>query len=222
MLAYSLAPFVSKCNISANSVTMSRLFFIIFYAFATVSYSSSIAIVAFSLFSLWLFSFLDALDGEVAKISRTSMLGRWLDPQIDRIGTALIFLVNSYLLLQTDYPLRALLPFLVYILIDLNNGIIRDVNYKPKFSVLNQPFTASKTLKVSYNPKSNSNKSLISLFALNTHLHVHNICLLLIITSIFKSPLAFILLCFVRAGISLFYTGFNMYNRIITFDKNSL
>ena len=219
MLAYNLAPSVRKLNISANTVTLLRLFCIIFYSFVCFLSSPHLALFILSLLSIWLFSFLDALDGEVAKISRTTILGRWLDPQIDRIGTAAIFVVNSYLLLKEYNSFLSLLPFLSYIFIDLNNGMIRDVNYKPKFSMLNRGSEKIIPSNESIKPNYNTKRSFASFLALNSHLHVHNICLLLIITSIFNSPLAFALICLARSILSLVHTSINMIIRICSYDS---
>ena len=95
--AHYLGQKLINTTVSANQITISRIFLVILISACILNESYPLKLVGAIL--LIVFSFFDALDGSVAIMkNQRSVLGTWLDPMIDRIGFLMIFIVMAYYL----------------------------------------------------------------------------------------------------------------------------
>jgi phosphatidylglycerophosphate synthase len=84
-------------RLTANGVTILRIPIIILVSvfILTDVYLFHVA----AAFLIIIFSMFDALDGSLATIkNERSVLGSWLDPQVDRLGFLILFIIISYYL----------------------------------------------------------------------------------------------------------------------------
>ena len=227
--AFKLAPILVQIGITANQITILRIPLIILGCLSIIFIDqiNNLSLFLASL-SFFLFSFFDALDGEVANLKLKTFIGRWLDPQIDRIGLSLIMIsIITYYLLRSNSSFQIILFTTSCNIWWMNSTAIADINYKPKFIEIrkfnNQNINKThreEELKDKNNLKINI-FYLIKFLSLNTFMHMHNIILLLIISLIFNKLDIFVYLFFGRVLFSYLRTIFNQSNKIKLFDKNN-
>jgi hypothetical protein len=101
------------------------------------------------------------------------------------------------------------------------------LKYKPKFSMLKSNSTSISS-SPPIKPYTNRNlgifywKKIISFVALNTHPHLHNICLLLIITTLINEPLWFSIICLVRTILAWLHSVKHALSIINSYDRSNL
>ena len=88
-LSEKISPLIINSNISANTLSVSRIFIVIFAGIFILIDNYFFHIL--SCFLLFLFSFFDALDGSIASKTKKSNFGLWIDPLFDRLGLLIIF-----------------------------------------------------------------------------------------------------------------------------------
>ena len=217
-----IAPYFVKLKVKANVITISRIIFVIIPSFLIAfDKLSTIPSLLTCSISLFLFSFLDALDGEVAKKSRTSVLGKWLDPQIDRIGITILITSIIINLLSNNNSNLAIILLVIGININwINSNNLGDMLYKPKYQEFRdlRSTPSSKTFQAKTSKKrKNYLKYILKFISLNSYMHIHNICLLLIICICFINIEVFTYLFFIRVLISYIkdlYTSINKIRQI--------
>jgi phosphatidylglycerophosphate synthase len=128
-----LAPYLKDLNISANQITISRIFFI--FAGSILILNDDLAYKLITLIFIIIFSLFDAADGSLARITKKSFLGMWLDTVIDKIGLVLVFLFFGIKLRQAYYQdnLYIIVNFLILILYFIKYSILNDISNKEKY-----------------------------------------------------------------------------------------
>ena len=133
---HHLAQLLKGTSITANQVTLSRIFLIGAASLCILSGSYPLKIVAAVL--IILFSMFDALDGSLAAAKdQRSVLGAWLDPQVDRLGFLLLFLTIAYYLADIDQN-YVYLVFYTLTMFYFRGLVGLDVRLKEKFSLLRE------------------------------------------------------------------------------------
>jgi phosphatidylglycerophosphate synthase len=133
-----LAPYIKTCGISANQITISRILFVfmgsIFILFDNIIYK------LITLFCFIIFSLFDATDGSLARITKKSLLGMWLDTLIDRIGLLLIFLFLGIKLIEIfeNNIFYFITNFLILIFYFIKYSILTDISVKEKYLAFRQ------------------------------------------------------------------------------------
>lgn len=179
---YAIALKLKKTPITANQVTLSRLIIIVFASLSIISGGNTLNFVAAIL--IILFSMFDALDGSLAMLkNEKSIVGSWLDPQIDRTGFLILFIAIAYKLQLSDIK-YVYLTFYTLIMFYFRGLISADIRLKDKFSSINGSFKDSKANKLT------KNEFTISRLLKNIHLqicpHTHNVALYISIGILFN------------------------------------
>ena len=132
-LGDSFAPIFKKFNIKANHLTASRAIFILL-AVILILFDSTVCKV-FVFINLFFFSVLDMADGSLARITKTSSFGMWLDTVIDRFGLILLFFAMGHKIYISENLDNYLIivNFLVLIIFFNNYTTLSDIRYKPKY-----------------------------------------------------------------------------------------
>ena len=92
---YYLAKLLKHTFITPNQITLSRILLIVTASWIIIYENQFMQIVAAIL--IILFSMFDALDGSLAvEKNQRTVLGAWLDPQVDRLGFLILFLPVAY------------------------------------------------------------------------------------------------------------------------------
>ncbi|MBD1154570.1 CDP-alcohol phosphatidyltransferase family protein [Pelagibacterales bacterium SAG-MED21] len=129
-----LAPHFTKYGISANQITLSRIFFVLFGSILILN-NSFIAKI-FTLLFFLIFSLFDAADGSLARITKKSQFGMWFDTVIDRIGLLIIFIffgIKISLVIESTY-LYIFINFLILNLYLIKFSILSDISVKDKYA----------------------------------------------------------------------------------------
>lgn len=132
-IADKISPKLKRFNISANQITISRIFFVTFGSFLILSDALVSKILTLAFF--FIFSLFDALDGSLARITKKSSLGMWLDPVVDRLGLTIIFLflgIKIYIDANI-YNYLIIINFLILILYFIKYGLLSDISSKNKY-----------------------------------------------------------------------------------------
>lgn len=175
---FHIARYLKNTPITANHITLSRIVLIFiasYFILKDVYYLHVFAAVLIILFSMF-----DALDGSVAMIKdQRSVLGAWLDPQTDRLGFLLLFLVMAYHL-STKHDFYAYLCFYTLMMFYFRGLVALDVRLKEKFILLREETeqATSETNEKSYNKKkSRSFINFLKLVHLEASPHTHNVAI---------------------------------------------
>lgn len=226
-----MAPFISRTGLNANFITFIRLpFIVIASALISVDYLT-LSNKFIASFFIFLFSFLDALDGEVALLTKKTFLGKWMDPQIDRLGLTAI-LISLFFAIKSNeessFQMFLLLLGCCLWWITINN--ISDFQYKPKY-INSFKNLENKKEKISINTLDEEKKlksflsKLISNIVkimkwanLNTFLHLHNICLLLIFSLLIGRLEIFVYSFFFRSLVSYLQIIYLHFKKVKTID----
>ena len=170
-----LAKVLRHSPIKANHLTISRL---VWMALAAgLMHSDSYGYHVLAAVCIILFSFLDAADGELAKMTKSSMVGTWLDPQIDRIGFLILFTSVAVRLSQNspNGPYWGIFTMVTLLMFYFRALVSVDIRLKDKFQILRQPVTSqSKTTPVG--PALHKSR-FFSMLKLQLVPHTHNVAL---------------------------------------------
>lgn len=129
-----LAPHFKKHGISANQITISRIFFVFFGSILILN--NSLVAKIFTLLFFIIFSLFDAADGSLARITKKSQFGMWFDTAIDRIGLLIIFIffgIKISLFIETTH-FYIITNFLILNLYLIKFSILSDVSVKNKYA----------------------------------------------------------------------------------------
>ena len=181
LIGYFFAEKLKNTIITANHITISRIPLIILISLLILSNNYFLHILASLL--ILTFSMFDALDGSLATLKdERSVLGTWLDPQIDRFGFLLLFLTLAYILSRIS-EIYIYLTLYVLIIFYLRGLIPSDIRLKDKFISLRNGLENNK-----YNinkEKKNSNNFLYQL-KMQTTPHTHNVAMYIALGLAFK------------------------------------
>ena len=182
-----LAKKLAHSQVQANHLTLSRLVFIMIAACLLVLdryYFDLLAAMA-----IYLFSMLDAADGSLARMKKKSIMGAWLDPQIDRIGFLLLFTAIAIRLGNNAemaffwylWPMMTLFLYFCRILMP------DDINLKAKFSNLRSLPTTDDIGDTQFTEQQNLTpfQKWLSWFKLQTSPHTHNMALCVYLSLVF-------------------------------------
>ena len=202
--AHYLGKIINVTPITANQITISRLFLVLVISFCILDGSYFLKITAAIL--IIIFSLFDALDGSVAIMKdQRSVLGAWLDPQIDRIGFLIIFIVMAYYLSFIDVRL-VYLTFYTLIMFYYRGLIGADVRLKEKFKKLRIPLSNVSMTEENNEKEGLENikqKNIIQRIHLQASPHTHNVALYLSIGLVFE--IEYLIMIFLALYISLWY-----------------
>lgn len=120
--------------ITPNQITVSRLFLIVFASTCILNENYLYNFIA--AFLIILFSMFDALDGSLAvQKNQRSIYGTWLDPQVDRIGFLILFVVIAYDL-SFIHKSYGFLTFYTLVMFYFRGLLFADIRLKEKFKLL--------------------------------------------------------------------------------------
>ena len=169
------AKILSHSPIQANHLTVSR---IIWISIASgLLHLDDYVYKVIAAICIVLFSFLDAADGELAKMTKTSMVGAWLDPQIDRLGFLILFCsVAVRLSLDPEGgPYWGIFTMATLLVFYFRSFIPEDINLLEKFSQLR--VTSKPTRGGLGKTFDDQTGSLLSMVKLQLAPHTHNVAL---------------------------------------------
>lgn len=134
IIGEKLAPYFRKIGISANQITLSRIFFVSIGSILILN--DDFFSKFFTLIFLLIFSLFDAADGSLARITKKSLLGMWLDTVIDRLGLLIIFTFFAIKLsfLYDEMTLIIIINYLILILYFIKSSLLSDISVKEKYS----------------------------------------------------------------------------------------
>ena len=181
---YFLAVKLKNTFITANHVTLSRIFIMAIVSICILSDVYFLHILA--AFLIILFSMFDALDGSLASLkNERTILGAWLDPQVDRLGFLMLFIVVGFYLSEL-HEFYVYLAMYVLSIFYYRAAIPADIRYKDKFILLKKE--SKKNEK--YSESSRSKTGLIYLLR-RIHMqfspHTHNVALYIAIGLVFRA-----------------------------------
>lgn len=180
-MSYYFAEKLRYSSITPNQITLSRIILIFLTSLLILSENYFLHLTAAIL--LIFFSFLDALDGSLATLkNQFSLLGTWLDPQIDRLGFLVLFITIAYNL-SKENEFYIYLTMYVLVIFYFRGLISSDIRTKDKFTKLRDGQIDKKSNILKTNIKKNN---LLSLIKLQTAPHTHNVTLYIAIGLIFK------------------------------------
>tara|TARA_Y100001958_G_C21194791_1_gene522361 strand:- start:616 stop:1356 length:741 start_codon:yes stop_codon:yes gene_type:complete len=134
IIGEKLAPHFRKVGISANQITLSRIFFVLIGSILILN--DDFLSKFLTLLFLLIFSLFDAADGSLARITKKSLFGMWMDTVIDRLGLLIIFtffaIKLSFLYDQTISII--IINFLILILYLIKFSFLSDISVKQKYS----------------------------------------------------------------------------------------
>ena len=179
-----LAVKLKNTSITANHVTLSRILIMVIVSICILSDVYFLHIVA--AFLIILFSMFDALDGSLASLkNERTILGAWLDPQVDRLGFLMLFIVVGFYL-SVVHEFYVYLAMYVLSIFYYRAAIPGDIRHKDKFILLKKE--SKKNEK--YNESSRSKTGLIYLLR-RIHMqfspHTHNVALYIAIGLVFRA-----------------------------------
>jgi phosphatidylglycerophosphate synthase len=214
-ISYYLAEKLKNTAISPNHITISRVILIILASIFILSYNYTFHIFASLL--LILFSIFDALDGSLAsKKDKYSVLGTWLDPQIDRLGFLLLFLTISIYLSSIGkvYIFLSMYVLVIYIFRSL---IPTDIRLKDKFMSLRE--NNPKNIKSNSNNNQKKTNKFLYQIKLQTSPHTHNIILYIALGLIFKSLNLIIIFLSIYLSLWYLWENYKVITKAIIIDK---
>jgi phosphatidylglycerophosphate synthase len=222
-------PLFLKFNISANQISFSRIFLVIFGSFFILYDDLIYKFLTF--FFIFLFSFADALDGTVAAVKKKTFLGLWLDPLFDRLGILIIFLcISIKFSANSVYVIIIFLTLFFYIIRSLIGTDIRNKNKFSKFKEYQQKEIEKKlsnneaveeeiiTLK-NFKKKNFNMKNIFKFLFHQFAPHTHNIFLYIIFFNLFSLLQEGIILLFFMNLFYYFYEVYKITNIAITLDR---
>lgn len=188
-LSELLLPVFIKLKISANSISISRIFLAIFGGLLLIS--NNFVLNLLSCVCIFLFSFFDALDGSVASKTQKSYLGLWVDPLFDRLGLLIIFSCISVKFFLQNEHLIIFFPFLNLFFYFQRSLIGSDIRTKEKFIKFKEFYSIREkdnksTHTINNLKKSPSLKNILSLIFHQFSPHTHNQFLYLIFFILFQ------------------------------------
>ena len=182
LMGYYLAEKLKNTPIRPNHITISRILLIALASIFILSNSYILHVSA--AFLIILFSMFDALDGSLALLKDDfSVVGTWLDPQIDRLGFLILFLTLAFYL-STQSELYIYLTMYVLVIFYFRGLIPSDIKLKDKFALLREKYPKKNMI----NPTNKANKEneLFYQIKLQTSPHTHNVAMYIAIGLILK------------------------------------
>ena len=180
-MSYYIAEKLLYSSITPNQITLSRIILIILSSSFILNDNYFLHLIAAIL--IIFFSFLDALDGSLANLkNKFSLLGTWLDPQIDRLGFLILFIAIAYNL-SKENEFYIYLTMYVLVIFYFRGLISTDLRIKDKFEKLREGQENNEVNHLKRNIKKNN---LLSVIKLQTSPHTHNVSLYISIGLIFK------------------------------------
>jgi hypothetical protein len=218
--AHYLGQKLINTTVSANQITISRIFLVILISACILNESYPLKLVGAIL--LIVFSFFDALDGSVAIMkNQRSVLGTWLDPMIDRIGFLMIFIVMAYYLsfISVNY---IYLTFYTLIMFYFRGLIGADIRLKDKFLKLREPLPSpiiTENNNGKEDQKSLVQKSILRRIHLQISPHTHNVALYLSIGLVLR--IENLIMIYLALYISLWYLweNYKVISRALLIDN---
>lgn len=228
-IGYGVARVAGKTPITANQVTLSRLVFMA--AAACCIQLGPGPWFWLAAFFIFLFSMLDAADGMVAKLKKTSLLGAWLDPQIDRIGFLILFSAVAGKLAVTvdNAPLWVWICMASYILFMFRGQLEADIYYKGKFLAIKEALNP-KGKAAEDGPAENKAparsfwrvvKGWIAAVKLQTAPHTHNVALYIMIALVCNRLAAGIVFIGSYAGLWLLWENLKVLRVTFKHDRQA-
>ncbi|MDC0563154.1 CDP-alcohol phosphatidyltransferase family protein [Candidatus Pelagibacter ubique] len=222
-LSEKISPLIIETNISANAISISRIFIAIFAGVLLLIENYFFHL--FSCFFLFLFSFFDALDGSIAAKTKKSNLGLWVDPLFDRLGLLIVFFCFSmYFFNQRSYILM-IFPFLNLFFYMQRSLIGSDIRTKDKFIQFRRLYSPEKsneektyTLKNIQDNEFNL-KNIKSLLIHQFAPHTHNQIIYLIIFIMFQQISLGMILLFLINFAWYIYESYKVTKISIKLDK---
>jgi phosphatidylglycerophosphate synthase len=219
-IGHYVASGLKNTPVKANHLTISRVIWITSAALL-IHFESHLYYILASI-CIFLFSMLDAADGSLAQMkNQRSMLGTWLDPQIDRVGFLILFSSIAIHLGKDPIHGKFWIFFTMYSLLMFyfRSLIPLDIRLKEKYKSL-RPEIANH-VKKSKQDKSKP-KTLISFLNMQMAPHTHNIALYVMIALILDKLKWGIL--FIGIYISLWWVRENIgvIQKSVLIDKQNL
>jgi len=168
-----LASKLKETSVSPNFITLSRVPIIVTAVICILSENYLLHLIAAVL--IIIFSMFDALDGSLATLKdERSLLGSWLDPQVDRLSFLILFISIAYYLSKSNEYL-AYITMYVFSMFYFRGMISSDVRLKDKFSALKE---SEKFIKEKVQKETNGDlrfKSILQKIHLQICPHTHNV-----------------------------------------------
>lgn len=182
VISYYLSEKLKNTPITPNQITLSRILLVILASLFILS--DFYYLKFFAAILLLMFSMFDALDGSLALTkNKFSILGTWLDPQIDRLGLLIIFLSIAFDL-SKESELYVYLTMYVLVIFFFRGLITSDIRLKDKFKSLREDQNEKKILES--NPKEKKKEGIFYQIKLQTSPHSHNLVLYISVGLIFN------------------------------------
>lgn len=214
-MSYYIAEKLRHSSITPNQITLTRIILIFLSSLFIINDNYFLHLITAIL--IIFFSFLDALDGSLAKIkNQFSLLGTWLDPQIDRLGFLILFMAIAFnLSKQSEFYIY--LTMYVLVIFYFRGLISSDIRTKDKFKILREDQGNNEAKHSKRNIKKNN---LLSMIKLQTSPHTHNVALYISIGLIFKITNLIIIFLSIYLTIWYFWENFKIIKKSIKIDKN--
>lgn len=215
---HSIALQLKNTTITANHITLFRIPLMALVSVFIISEIYFLHMVSAIL--IVLFSMFDALDGSLATLkNERSILGAWLDPQVDRLGFLMLFIVIAYFLSKTNF-LYVYLSMYTLSIFYYRGAISGDIYHKDKFQLLkdsnikNIPdFESSKRKKGFMN--------LIRKVHMQLSPHTHNVALYLALGLLFQI-LGFVMIYLaIYLTLWYFWDGFKVIKKANIIDSKN-
>jgi len=215
VISYYFSEKLKDTSITPNQITISRILLIILISTFILK-----DIYIFNLgaaFFLILFSMFDALDGSLASTkNQFSVLGTWLDPQIDRLGLLLIFLTIAIDLSKFS-QFYVYLTMYVLIIFFFRGLIPSDIRLKDKFKSLRDDPEDKKISGLRFETK--KEKGIFYQIKLQTSPHSHNLVLYIAIGLIFNITNLMIIFLSLYLTIWYIWLNYKVISKAIKIDK---
>ncbi len=215
MISYYLSERLKNTPITPNQITLSRILLVILASifilsnFYFLKLISAILLITFSMF--------DALDGSLASSKNEfSVLGTWLDPQIDRLGLLLIFLSIAFNL-SRESEFYVYLTMYVLVIFFFRGLIPSDIRLKDKFKSLRDDKNEKKILGSNFEEK--KKEGIFYQIKLQTSPHSHNLVLYIVIGLILNILNVIIIFLSLYLTIWFIWSNYKVILKAIKIDK---
>lgn len=215
VMGYYLSEKLKNTSVTPNQITLSRILLVVLASLFILSDFYYLKFIAAAL--LLMFSMFDALDGSLALIkNQFSILGTWLDPQIDRLGLLLTFLSIAFDL-SRESELYIYLTMYVLVIFFFRGLIPSDIRLKDKFKSLRDDQEEKKIFESK--PKEKKNEGIFYQIKLQTSPHSHNVFLYISIGLIFN--ILNLIIIFLSLYLTTWYiwSNYKIILKAISFDK---
>ena len=182
LIGFYLAEKLQNTSITANHITLSRILLILLSSVFILSENYLLHFIA--AFLIIIFSMFDALDGSLATLKNEfSLLGTWLDPQIDRVSFLLLFLTLAFHL-SKEGEFYIYLTMYVLVIFYMRGLLSSDLRLKDKFILLREE-KKNETIFKSNNERKKE-KNILYHIKMQTSPHTHNVAFYIAFGLIFE------------------------------------